>query len=113
VIEVDHLRAAYAVWTYCEDTVRYVFGDSLGDEIADKLLVAIRDAGPAGLTYTEQSKALGRHQTAKRLADARRVLLERELIVAERRQTDGRDAVVNIAVECAKQAKQAKEGSDG
>jgi hypothetical protein len=111
-IEMDHLRAAHAVWRYCEDTVRYVFGDSLGDEVADRLLAAIRRAGPAGLTHAEQSGVFGRHQTAKRLAQARDLLLDRGLIVAEKRPTEGRDAVVNIAVEHAKHAKHAKEGSN-
>ena len=33
VIRVEHLQAALAVWTYCEDSVRFVFGDVLGDPV--------------------------------------------------------------------------------
>ncbi len=43
-IGVEHLRAALAVWQYCEDSARYVFGDALGDPVADELLEALRGA---------------------------------------------------------------------
>jgi hypothetical protein len=110
-IEVDHLLAAHALWQYAADTVAYAYGDALGDEVADRLLTAIRQAGPAGLTTTAQSGVFGRHQTAQRLAVARDALLERDLIVAETRSTEGRDAVVHIASEHAKHANQAKEAT--
>jgi hypothetical protein len=42
-----HLEAALALWTFCEASARYVFGDLLGDPIADTILRALRIAGSA------------------------------------------------------------------
>jgi hypothetical protein len=52
VVRVEHLQAALAVWTYCEDSVRFVFGDVLGDPVADTILRALR-THPDGMTRTE------------------------------------------------------------
>src|SRR5262249_52479847 len=40
-----HLCAALEVWRYCEDSVRYIFGDALGDPTADAIEYALRDKG--------------------------------------------------------------------
>ena len=37
VIEVHHLTAALAVWSYCEASARYIFGDTLWDPTADQI----------------------------------------------------------------------------
>ena len=34
-----HLKAALEVWRYCDDSCRYIFGESLGDPLADKLIL--------------------------------------------------------------------------
>jgi hypothetical protein len=41
-IRVPHLLAALAVWDYCKGSVFYVFGDAIGDPIADRLLREIK-----------------------------------------------------------------------
>jgi len=51
-VDVGHLDAALALWAYSEASVRMVFGDSLGEPAADKLLDALR-AAPDGLTRTQ------------------------------------------------------------
>jgi hypothetical protein len=51
-IEPIHLRAALALWDYCERSARSIFGDALGDRDAQAILNALR-AAPAGLTRTE------------------------------------------------------------
>jgi hypothetical protein len=43
VIEPKHLEAALALWQYAEDSARYVFGNSTGDSLADRLLAIIRE----------------------------------------------------------------------
>ena len=40
------LRAALAVWRYCEASARYVFGDAIGDPIADEILARIAPGRP-------------------------------------------------------------------
>src|SRR5262249_39405282 len=34
----DHLRAALAVWRYCEASAAYIFGNTMGNMLADKIL---------------------------------------------------------------------------
>jgi DnaB-like helicase N terminal domain len=49
VIRVSHLRAALAVWDYCERSTRWIFGTATGNPDADKILEALRTAGSNGL----------------------------------------------------------------
>jgi hypothetical protein len=98
VIEVSHLEAALAVWNYCEASAKAIFGDALGDPIADRLLEALREAGDDGLDATAQSALFSRHVTAARLAQARAELERRGLVATEPEQTGGRDRLVSRAV---------------
>ena len=93
VIRVEHLKAALAVWRYCEDSARYIFGAKLGHALADKIL-GILKANPAGLTKTDIHNRLSRNQSAAQLDLALTMLVEQQLISAETRQTGGRPAVV-------------------
>ena len=61
-IQKEHLDAGLAVWDYCEASARYVFGDALGDPIADAVLKALR-AAPTGLTRTELRDHFHRRRT--------------------------------------------------
>ncbi len=64
-VERVHLEAALAFWRYCERSAAYIFGDSLGDPDAEKLLRAIVAAGDAGLTLTDMRRKVFRgHKTA-------------------------------------------------
>lgn len=90
VIRADHLQAALALWDYCEQSVRYIFGDSLGDPLADDLLRLPRAAGQAGMTRSEICDYLDRHQSAERVNRALGLLLESKLARFERVQTGGR-----------------------
>jgi hypothetical protein len=49
-----HVESAHALWRYCEDSARFIFGDQLGDPAADKLLAALRGATD-GLTRKDIS----------------------------------------------------------
>lgn len=77
-IRVDHLRAALAVWEYCEASAKYIFGDALGDPTADAILALLRSC-PAGMTRTAISDSLGRHRTATELDIALGTLAKRGL----------------------------------
>jgi len=63
-IERHHVEAAWALWRYCRASAAHIFAGSLGDPIADRLLAALRKAGPAGLDGTQQSALFDRHVTA-------------------------------------------------
>ena len=82
-IDLPHLLAALAVWEYCDATVRYVFGASLGDRIADDLLRRLRKASDAGLTRTDIRDALGKHQSTDRISAALTLLRVRRLATCE------------------------------
>jgi hypothetical protein len=91
-VRAPHLMAALAVWDYCEASARYVFGDGLGDPVADELLRLLRGS-PAGLTRTEIRDFFGRNQSADRLGRALALLVESRLARCERQQqTGGRPA---------------------
>jgi hypothetical protein len=73
-IDVEHLQAALALWRYCEASARYVFGDSLGDPVADEIQRALRGAGVTGMTRTEISNHFGRNVEAGRIGRALAIL---------------------------------------
>ena len=89
VIRIEHLSAALALWEYCEASAEFVFGDRLGDPVADELLDALRN-NPDGLTRTDVRDLFKRHQSSERID---RILTDFEakgIAVLEREQTGGR-----------------------
>jgi primase-like protein len=89
-VDRHHLEAALAVWKYCEDSVRYIFGDSLGFPLADLLLHELRTARPEGLSRTEISNRLGRHKGGEEISRALNSLAERGFARNVQEQTEGR-----------------------
>jgi len=89
LICVQHLRAALALWKYCEASVRFVFRDSLGDPTAERILDALR-ATPTGVTRTEIRDLLARHADAKAVDAALNLLSEAGLARSEKQLTEGR-----------------------
>ncbi len=62
-----HLRAALAVWGHAAASVRWIFGDSLGDPEGDEVLRALRAAGAAGMSRTEISQLFSNNRSAARI----------------------------------------------
>ncbi|MBI3375003.1 MAG: hypothetical protein HY017_25050 [Betaproteobacteria bacterium] len=91
-IASEHLLAALAIWERAQASARYIFGDALGDPIADQVLDALRAARPGTITRTGISKLLGRHQTAERISAALALLEIRGLACRESVRTDGAPA---------------------
>jgi hypothetical protein len=89
VIEIQHLRAALALWNYCEQSCRYIFGNSIGYPLADRILEALRSQ-PGGLTRTEINNKLRRNEPASAIEGALRTLVEHGLAAPEVRKTGGR-----------------------
>ena len=91
-IRVRDLLAALAVWDYSARSAAYIFGDALGDPLADAILEALRRAAPLGLTRTDLHKLMGGHENDASLRRALGVLLESGQVrhVAER--TRGRSS---------------------
>ena len=101
-IQMPHLRAALEVWSYCEDSVRYLYGTATGDETADAILRSLLEAGSNGLTTSEIWGALGRHGNKTDLQRALSLLQERGMVVSMKEQTAG--APVTIWLAAAKKA---------
>lgn len=72
VIEIWHLEAAIALWRYSEASVRYLFGEATGDDIADVIAAELRKRGR--MTATQVSELLGRNTSASRIAAAMQML---------------------------------------
>jgi hypothetical protein len=68
-----HLEAAHAVWRYCFDSAKYVFGDASGDATADEILRALR-ARPDGMTRTEIRDFFQRNKRSDEISRALSVL---------------------------------------
>jgi hypothetical protein len=73
-IRTGHLMAAFAIWQYCKASVFTIFGDAVGDPVADRLLVAIK-SGPK--TDTDLYEALGKHSRDRYRKDHALDLLHR------------------------------------
>lgn len=93
-ISPAHLLAALAVWNYCNETARFIFGSSLGDRIADEALRRLRAAGNDGLTRDDLRNAFQRHVPSERIGIALEMLKERGKVACERVSTGGRPSEV-------------------
>ena len=69
-IDAIHLRAALALWNYCEASARYIFGDFSGDPLADNILRALRTAGTDGMNRATINNHFGGHVAAPKIQGA-------------------------------------------
>ena len=89
-VRCAHLMAGLAVWQFAEDSARILFGNLLGDFVADEILESLRAAAPEGMTRTEISGLFGRNQPARRITAVLRDLEEvRGLIFSEKAEHEG------------------------
>lgn len=108
-ITVAHLEAALAVWRYVEDSVELIFGDSLGDPMADEILRGLRGS-PSGLTRDEIRELFQRHKSSEQIGRALAVLLRAGLANMVVEPTSGRSAERWFAVpRAARKARYARE----
>jgi hypothetical protein len=74
LIRPEHHEAAMALWRYCEQSARWIFGATTGDRNADKILRALRHA-QTGMTKTEISvEVFNRHASSAEIDEALRLL---------------------------------------
>ena len=98
-INLHHIKAALAVWEYCEVSAAHIFGASLGDPVADDILRALQHAGREGMTRTAIRDLFGRNESGDRIGAALALLMTRGRAKAEVRQSGGRPAEVWFATE--------------
>jgi hypothetical protein len=93
-INLDHLNAALALWEYTETSAAYIFGDRLGDPVADSIMSALRHGE---LTRTDIRDLFGRNLSATRMDQALGALLSAGKVKRDRRETGGRPVEVWVA----------------
>jgi hypothetical protein len=91
-IGAEHLRAALAIWRYCEASAKFIWGDALGDPDADGILKALRAAGDSGMTRWDIVNLFSRNKKAADIDRALGMLTERGLIRFEKEDTGGRSS---------------------
>jgi len=67
-IRPDHLMAGLALWDYCAASARFIFGENLGDPIADRIFEAIKQT--EGLSITDIHDLFSRHASAAEIDQA-------------------------------------------
>lgn len=86
-IRKEHLLAALAVWEYAEASAKFIFGERMGDPVADRIIDALLQAP---MTRTEISNLFGRHQGASAVDRALRQLRGAGLARCAQERTGGR-----------------------
>jgi hypothetical protein len=90
-IGAQHLLAALALWDYVERSIYFVYGDCLGDPVADELLRLLRSS-PEGLTRNDIMDYFRRNHSSDRIGRALGLLLQHKLARREKQETKGRPA---------------------
>jgi len=90
-IELPHLDAALALWDYAAASARWVFGDTLGDPLADEIYRVLLEE-PDGLTRSQLRDLFSRNRRSKDIAQALDRLAATGRIHSERHQQRGRPA---------------------
>ncbi len=91
-IELPHLRAALAIVDYAEASAKWLFGEALGDPVADEILQALGE-------HHEMSRnaiynLFDRHVSRERITRTLRTLQAAGLVTMERQETGGRPVEV-------------------
>jgi hypothetical protein len=93
VIRPEHHLAAMALWKYCENSARWIFGTGTGDKSADRILAALKAAGEQGLTKWQiTTDVFNRHATKFEIDEALRLLHGLQRATCKREGTAGRSA---------------------
>lgn len=85
-IRMEHLRAAFAVWKFCESSARHVFGRTTGSRTADRILEMLRQSKD-GKSRTDISALFQHHQSTREIS--RSLELLKEMRLAESRLEKG------------------------
>lgn len=113
MIQRPHLEAALELWRYAEDSAKFIFGNAMGDPVADSILLALREAGKDGLSRTHISNLFSRGQSKATIDRALASLAEAGRAVSQKIKTDGRPSEMWYGLNAlSKKAKKAKKGVD-
>jgi hypothetical protein len=100
LIGLRHLEAAWAMWCYSRESVRWIFGHAPLSRDSERFFQAVTQAGPDGLGREEsRQEVFGHNVSAERIDAAVDPLLERGLVFARKVSTAGRPALVYVLAE--------------
>jgi hypothetical protein len=92
-IAARHLHAALALWDYAARSAGFVFGDSLGDPIADEIKQAICEH-PKGLTRSQIRDLFARNRCKAEIERALALLLGTGVVTCQLQSGPGRPSEV-------------------
>jgi len=90
-IQRSHVEAALGLWSYAEQSCRQIFGEAVGDPVADAILSRLRGT-PEGLTRTDIRNMFSNNRQKSEIDRALRVLEESSLARSVQVDTGGRPA---------------------
>lgn len=91
VVKREHLESAIALWQYCEDSARYIFGGDVLSKDARKLFDCLIEAGDEGLNRTEIFEKFSKRIKANKLDAVLDELKGGNQIHSKRTATAGRE----------------------
>jgi hypothetical protein len=98
MLKVEHLKAADALWSYCEQTVAYVFGHSFGQPRLDRVWSKLQEAGERGISRKELHLLLTNNATEQDINEILAHFTGTGLAVVQRFPTGGRPREALVAV---------------
>ena len=98
VVGVEHVKAAFAYWTYCRLSAGYIFAAENDDDRLGRLLAALRQAGEAGLTGTQQADLFARNLRPGALRQMRDILFRSGQAVTVKKELGGRPGIITRAL---------------
>ena len=85
-VRAEHLLAALAVWRYAEQSARWIFGDAVGDPVADTILAALRQQP---MSRNDLYNLFGRNVSRSRIEQALGLLARLGLAAPSTEPSDG------------------------
>jgi len=108
-ITLDHLEAALAFWSYCEQSARFIFHGRQRDQVAQRILDALVN-GP--MTSTEIHRLFDSHVSRERIETSLSELSAAGRVVHEKIKTKGRPVTLwKLHTPCVKSVKSVKRSS--
>jgi len=91
IIMPEHLRAALAIWDYCEESAKIIFGsEERVDKLTKSILEALESAGESGMTRTDIRNAFHRNTSSAKIVCSLGKLLELKKARFEKQHTGGK-----------------------
>ena len=93
-IRLADLEAALALWDYCDQSVKYIFGTLTGNQLADRIYKIICDMKRA--SKSDIYSGLGCNVRAPEIGEATAILIDAELIAEDHDYVNGSKRATTI-----------------